>query len=179
MLREILIFMSSGGVVYVWLCAVVAPAVSALKAFAGRAASGKRWAALGLTMGSAFVWTAVPAAAIFLFMMCEPRAGLALVYSPTHEMAMVTAAVLWFLRSAALGLPRLAENLEIAVVVAVVALVRDDPEVLGKTEALYRELVITSPVATRRRSITDFVASGFRLSAKRFGETRRSLGVGG
>jgi hypothetical protein len=148
MLREVLIFISCGTAVYVWLCAIVAPVFSASKQLIRHVADARAWGMLGLALGSALVWTLVPAAALFLLASLEPEAALAVLQSASLDVAVLTGLIAWSIRATGFGVPRLDPDLEIAVALALVALVRDDGRTLGRVEQIYRDLVIAQAMTS-------------------------------
>jgi hypothetical protein len=151
MLREVLIFVSCGTAVYVWLCALVAPVFSASQQLIRHVADARAWGMLGLALGSALVWTLVPAAALFLLASLEPEAALAILQSASLDVAVLIGLIAWSIRATVFGVPRLDPDLEIAVALALVALVRDDGRTLGRVEKIYRDLVIAPAMTSGGR----------------------------
>jgi len=148
MLREIFILLSCGSVGYAWLCAVTSPVVRAIGSLASRVSGSTRdeasrdrlgaWLALALAVGAALLWTAIIAAAILLFMMLVPRAGLALLSSQLFWPGIGAGAAVWLGQFAArIRVPRFSDNVEAAAALAIVALVDDSPETLTRVHHLY------------------------------------------
>lgn len=139
MARDLIIAASSAAAIYGWLCAVIPPL-----AHGARAALVRRTAAslsaLALAGGAAILWTCIPAAMLFIGMMLEPRAGLALVGSAAWLPGVVAGAACWVCHAAAARcMPRIGSDFEVATVLALVALVNDDPLTLARVEEMYRQ----------------------------------------
>ena len=122
---------------YGWLCAVVPPIARALRTIAARGTSSV-WAALALAVGGAVLWSVIPLSLLFVVIMLEPRAGLALVKSPGCPEGGAAGAVCWIVQAATGSMPRIGADFEVATALALVALVDDDPESLSRVERLYR-----------------------------------------
>lgn len=138
MVRDVIIVGSSATAIYGWLCAAIPPLVRALRTAASRHTAAA-WSALALALGGALVWTIVPAALTFVFLMLEPRAGLALVSSVAWLPGVVAGAACWVCHAAtARHVPRIGADFEVATALAIVALVRDDSATLARIEQLYR-----------------------------------------
>ncbi len=137
MMRDIVILLSCGSVVYAWLCAVAAPLIQAIRSLALRVTP-QAWFALALAVGATLLWTAIIAAAILLAMMIEPRAGLALLNTHLVWPAIGTGAIVWCGQLlATVRLPRFGEGLEAAAALAIVALIDDEPATLTRVHQLY------------------------------------------
>jgi hypothetical protein len=139
MARDLVIVGSSAAAIYGWLCAVVPPAAHALRMALVRRTSAS-WSALALAAGCAVLWTCIAAAALFIGMMLEPHAGLALVGSSGWLPGVVAGAACWLCHAAAARrMPRIGSDFEVASVLALVALLNDDPFTLSRVEDLYRQ----------------------------------------
>lgn len=139
MSQDLVIVATSAAAIYGWLCAVVPPAARAARSAVTRRTS-DAWNALALAGGGAIVWTLIPAAALFIAMMLEPRAGLALVGSTVWLAGAVAGAACWICHAAATRqVPRIGSDFEVATALAIVALVDDDPLTLSRVERIYRE----------------------------------------
>jgi hypothetical protein len=158
MLRDVVTLLSCATAIYAWLCAIVAPLARAVRAAISRSAGPRPWMALGLAVGAGGLWTIVGAGAVLLFMMLEPGAGLALLASTVALPGLALGAIGWGTQWALTDrIPRLGQDFEVASALAIVALVRDDPETLGRVEHLYRAVAVDPDGAA--------VGSGLRRAA--------------
>lgn len=138
MVRDAILVGSSAAAIYGWLCAVVPPLVRAIRTATSRHTAAA-WGALALAAGGALLWTIVPAAIGFVFLMLEPQTGLALVGSAAWVPGVVAGAACWVSHAAtARRVPRIGPDFEVATALAIVALVRDDSATLARIEQLYR-----------------------------------------
>jgi hypothetical protein len=139
MFREVLILGSSAVAGYAWLCAIASPVVRSIQSlWPGLRPSGA-WRALALAAGGALVWTVIGAGAILLFMMLEPRVGLALVGSVAWLPGFPLGGLAWSLQAFRTGrVPRIGDHFEVATALALTALAEDDPRTLARVEHLYR-----------------------------------------
>ncbi|HEY3885777.1 MAG TPA: hypothetical protein VGL62_11245 [Vicinamibacterales bacterium] len=138
MLRDVIILGSCASAFYAWLCAIVSPIARAIDAVAVRRATAAR-AALALAIGGGLLWTLIGLAGLFVSMMLEPRAGLALLTSPLGLVGLGAGLAAWAVYAGTTRhVPRIGSTFEVATALAIVALVRDDPDTLARIEALYR-----------------------------------------
>jgi hypothetical protein len=139
MLKGVLMYASVGGTIYAWLCATVAPLVTALRSCVRERLSGRSVAGFALACGGAVLWTLVPAALVLLGMILMPRAGLAILASHPFAPGIVAGLFAW---TAHLALerhpPRFGGTFETATALAIVAAVRDDAPTLARVETVYR-----------------------------------------
>lgn len=144
MSQDLVIVATSAAAIYGWLCAVVPPGVHAAWAAVTRRTSAA-WHALALAAAGAIVWTVIPAAALFVGMMLEPRAALAVVSSTVWVAGAVAGAACWICHAAATRqVPRIGSDFEVATALAIVALVDDDPATLSRVEQMYRDTAALS-----------------------------------
>ena len=163
MSQDLVIVATSAAAIYGWLCAVVPPAVHAARTAITRRTPAA-WNALALAAGGAILWTVIPLAALFIIMMLEPRAGLALARSTIWLAGAVSGAACWMCHAAATRhVPRLGSDFEVATALAIVALVDDDPTTLSRVERIYRESAAPEDTVLR------FYGSGF------YGSNRRTV----
>src|SRR5262245_19457541 len=131
MLRDILILASCASVCYAWLCAVVAPLAQSARSLLRGARSVRAWEAFGLAVAAVVLWTAIIGATIVLAMMLEPRAGLGLLQSHLFSPGAWIGGAVWAIQFAVTQRPpRFGETFEAATVLAIVALVNDEPRTL-------------------------------------------------
>jgi hypothetical protein len=110
------------------------------------------WRAFALATGGAVLWTVIGAAGILLFMMLEPRIGLALLRSGAWLAALLLGNIGWSLQAISTDrLPRIGEDFEVATALALTALAEDDPQTLARVEDLYRAHAVTP--ARRSRGV--------------------------
>src|SRR4051794_971752 len=129
------VFATSG---YAWLCAIVAPLVTALRTLLRRR-SRDVVTALALACAAAAVWTVVPLALAFLSMMLEPRYGLLLLQSAAPRPAFIAGLLAWGLHLALeRRMPRIGDTFEVGTAIAIVAALDDAPRTLARVESLYR-----------------------------------------
>ena len=139
MFRDVVLLMSCGAVIYLWLCVIVSPLASSLRALVRTRADHTAWLAFGLAAGGAVLWTAIVAGAVALGMMLEPRAGLRVLASGAGGRGASVGVVVWLGQLIAWArAPRLGSAVETATALAVVAFVRDDAATLARVEGLYR-----------------------------------------
>ena len=139
MLKEAMMYASTGAVVYAWLCATVAPLVHTLRSCVRERLSVRAAAGFALACAGAVLWTAVPAALVLLGMILMPAAGLALLRAHPFEPGVAAGIGLWLCGLAhARRLPRFGDTFEAATAIGIVAAVRDDARTLARVEALYR-----------------------------------------
>ena len=141
MLRDGFILVSSAAISYLWLCAIVSPLVTAVRASARRGAGRPAWTALGLAAAAAAIWTAAAAAVLV----------------PMHSdilwRGISLGNIVWAGRLIAFArVPRLGPRFETATVVAMVAFVRDDPWTIPRVERLYRVHAIAPVTAENRQA---------------------------
>jgi hypothetical protein len=141
MLKETLMFGVFASASCTWLCATVAPFVTALRSLTRGPRRSRALIAVGLAAAAAILWTIVPLALTLLGMMLEPRIGVAILRARIFRPALVAGLAAWLLHLALeRRMPRLGGTPEAATAVAIVAAVDDDPRTLGKVETLYRGL---------------------------------------
>lgn len=139
MARDLVVVASSASATYGWCCAVIPPAARAARTVLMRRTSAA-WNALALAAGGAILWTVIPGAGLFIAMMLEPRSALALVGSPIWLSGAVAGAACWMCHAAAARrVPRIGSDFEVATALAIVALLKDDPDTLSRVERIYRE----------------------------------------
>jgi hypothetical protein len=142
MSNEILMFLGCATAGYVWLCAIVAPLVTAVRS-ALRERAMRAVVALGLALAAALLWTIVPLALVFLLMMLQPAFGSALLQTRAAGPGVLAGVCGWLLRLAfERRIPRLGATFEAASALAIVAAVDDSPRTLRSVESLYRALAI-------------------------------------
>jgi len=150
MLRDVMMWVSVAGAAYAWLCAIVAPLVTAARSCARERASRRALIGLALAAAAAVLWTIVPAAVILLGMLLEPRAGLALVQARGLGAALAAGAGAWLMRLAIeRRMPRLGATFETATAIAIAAAVDDDDRTLAKVERVYRTVATEGAVRSR------------------------------
>ena len=139
MLREVLMWVSVAGAAYTWLCAIVAPLVTAARSCARERASRRTLIGLALAALAAILWTIVPAAVVLLGMLLEPRAGLAIVQARGLGVAFAAGVCAWLLRLATeRRMPRLGATFETATAIAIAAALDDHDRTLASVEFVYR-----------------------------------------
>ena len=137
MIAAIAIVALTGGGTYTWLTAVTLPVWQGMKASL-HAWWGDGWrGAFPLAVGVGALVTAVPAAATMLLTMSAPALVLYMLNSPFLQLGVVSGAALWCVRASVAGVPRLPEDLEIALALAVVALEHPDAATLSSVERRY------------------------------------------
>jgi hypothetical protein len=142
MLNVVLVWAGCATAAYLWLRAIVAPLVTAVRSY-GRERGRLALLAAGLACAAALLWTIVPLAILLVAMMLEPRYGLALIATPSLRPGLVAGVAAWLAHAAIdRRLPRFGKTFEAASAVAIVAAVDDDPRTLGRVESLYRALAI-------------------------------------
>jgi len=142
MSNEILMFLGCAAAGYAWLCAIVAPLVTAVRS-ALRERTLRAVVALGLALAAALLWTIVPLALVFLLMMLQPAFGAALLQTRAAGPGVVAGLSGWLLRFAfERRIPRLGATFEAASALAIVAAVDDSPRTLRQVESIYRALAI-------------------------------------
>jgi hypothetical protein len=138
-----------GAISYLWLTAVTLPVSMGLRAtFRGWWGDGWR-SALPITLGIAALTAAIPTAAIVLLTMTAPS----MVYpldAACLPLGLLTGVAVWSTRAAALGVPRLSADLEMALALAVVALKTDEAATLSAVERRYGHYVLRTPVPATR-----------------------------
>ena len=150
MFREGLILVSSAVAGYAWLCAIVSPVVRSTQSLWLGMRHAAAWRALALAAGAAVLWTMIGAGAILLFMMLEPRVGLALVGSGVWLPGFPLGALAWSLQAfATRRVPRIGDDFEVATALALTALAEDDPRTLARVEHLYRAHALPNPARSR------------------------------
>jgi len=138
MVKDLLMFGAFATAGYGWLCAIVAPLVTAARSLVRRR-SAAAIGALVLACGAAALWTVVPLALAFLMMMLEPRYGLALLQANGLRPAFVAGLAAWLLHLALeRRMPRMGGTFEAATAIALVAAFDDSPPTLARVEAIYR-----------------------------------------
>jgi hypothetical protein len=140
MLRDGLILVSSAAVSYLWLCAIVSPLATAVRAIARRGADRTAWTALGLAAAAAAIWTVAAAAVLF----------------PMHSdilwRGISFGNIVWAGRLIAFArVPRLGPRFETATVLAMVAFVRNDPWAIPRVERLYLVHAVVPVTADNER----------------------------
>jgi hypothetical protein len=159
MLREVMMFMAVAGAAYAWLCAIVAPVVTALRSCLRERLSRRSVFGLAIAVVAAVLWTVLPSAVGVLGMMLEPRAGLVLVQTRGLGAAFAAGIAAWVLHLALeQRMPRLGPTFEAATAIAIAAAVDDDDRSLARVEQLYRSMAIAADrvdgfhAANRQRS---------------------------
>jgi len=141
MLTDLMMYAGAATVAYGWLCAIVAPMVTAARSCVRERCSRRAAAVLALAVAAAAVWTVVPPAVLLLGMMLEPRAGLALVAARGLGVGFASGIAAWLLHLALeRRMPRIGVTFETATAVAIGAAIKDDDRTLAKVEGLYRSL---------------------------------------
>jgi hypothetical protein len=139
MFRDVLILVSSAVAGYTWLCAIVSPVVRSVQTIRSGVRRAPAWRALALATGGALLWTVIGAGGTLLFMMLEPRVGLALLHSVVWLPGFLLGDLAWSLQAFATNrVPRLGDDFEVATALALTALAEDDPGTLARVEDLYR-----------------------------------------
>jgi hypothetical protein len=145
MLRELLMLFGVAAAAYAWLCAIVAPVVTALRSCLRERVSRRTAAGLAIALAAAILWTVVPSALALLGMMLEPRAGLAVVQAKGVGAAFACGLAAWVLALALeRRMPRLGPTFEAATAIAIAAAVDDDERTLARVEQLYRAVAIAA-----------------------------------
>ena len=140
MFDSLAIFVGSGTLLYVWLSAVTAPLVSGVRASL-RAVRGVGWArALPAALGLIFSVTIVPAALLFVMGMWRPDGAIAILDGSGVAAGATAGAMLYVVRSMALGMPRLSPRVEVVLASALESWAPDDQ--LQAFEDRYRQHVI-------------------------------------
>lgn len=146
MLGPVIVTTLTGVVCYLWLTAVALPIVNGVRA-TRRARKGSGWrGGLPIALGIAALAAAIPAAALMLFAMFAPGRIAYVVETTALAAGAVAGVAVWSARAAALGVPRLPADVEIAFALAVVALKSDDPATLSSVEASYGQHVLGAPL---------------------------------
>ena len=139
MFREVLILLSSAAAGYAWLCAIVSPVARSMQTIWSGVRHAPAWRALALAAGGALLWTIIGAGGLLLFMVLEPRVGLALLGSVAWLPGLLLGDLAWSVQAFATSrVPRLGDNFEVATALALTALAEDDPGTLARVEQLYR-----------------------------------------
>jgi len=151
MFREVVILASSAAASYAWLCAIASPLARTVQALRSRGRDVRAWRACALASGGAVLWTLVGAGGTLLFMMTEPRVGLALLRSPAWLPGLCVGTIVWALQLMSTDrIPRIGDDFEVATALAITALAKDDPETLARVEALYRAHALVPAKASGR-----------------------------
>jgi hypothetical protein len=131
-----------GAAFYVWLTVSTRPITCAVRATARwRGRHGWRYA-LPLAIGMSAITAAAAFASAVVIAMCAPPMG-ALLADPAILIVGASSGLLvWSARAAALGAPRLSQDVEMALVLAVVALKSDDAALLSTVEREYTRHVL-------------------------------------
>jgi hypothetical protein len=131
-----------GAAVYVWLTVSLRPMTGALLAM--RRSRGRHgWPyALPLAIGVSTVTAAAAFACAVVIAMCAPYIGAVLADPGVLIVGASSGLLVWSVRAAALGAPRLSPDVEMALVLAVVALKSDDPALLSRVEREYARQVL-------------------------------------
>jgi hypothetical protein len=138
MVKDLLTLGVSATAGYGWLCAIIAPLVTAARSLVRRR-GGDALKALALASGAAVLWTVVPLGVALLAMMLEPRYGLALLQARGLRPAFVAGMAAWLLHLALQRrMPRIGATFEAATAIAIVAAFDDAPRTLARVESLYR-----------------------------------------
>ena len=152
MLRDVMILVSSAVAAYAWLCAIVSPVARSIHSLWSGVRNARGWRAFALATGGAVLWTVIGAGGILLFMMLEPRIGLALLRSGAWLPGLLLGNIGWSVQAISTDrLPRIGEDFEVATALALTALAEDDPQTLARVEDLYRAHAVTP--ARRSRSV--------------------------
>jgi hypothetical protein len=131
-----------GVAVYVWLTVSTLPIASALRATVrSRGRHGWRYALPLAIAVSAFTVAAAFACAVVIAMFA-PHTGALLADHGVLSVGAASALLVWSARAAALGAPRLGPDVEMALVLAVVALKSDDAALLSTVEREYTRHVL-------------------------------------
>jgi hypothetical protein len=159
MFRDVVVLGSCGTLIYLWLCVIVSPLASSLRAVMRHGADRTAWMALGLAAGGAVLWTAIVACAVVLGMMLEPGAGLRVLGSHAGWRGVSAGLVVWGCQlMASARAPRIGPTFETVTALAIVAFVSDDPRTLSRFERLYRTHAV---VATPRQAVALRSVQGF------------------
>lgn len=153
MLRDVVVLLSCGSVIYLWLCAIVSPLATAVQSVMRQGTNRTAWTAVALAAGGAMLWTAVAAGVLALAMMLEPRTGWRVLASEAGWRGVSVGFVVWSCHLMAFAhAPRIGAIFEMGTALAMVAFVHDDPWVLSRVERLYRLHAIDA--RTRRRAVS-------------------------
>lgn len=146
MLNDLMMFATIAAATYAWLCAIVAPLVTAARSCVRAHATRRALAGLALACSAAVLWTVLPIVLALVALMLEPRVGLALLQARIAAPGLGAGLGVWLLRFAVdQRLPRLGSTFETATAIAIVAAVNDNERTLGRVEALYREVAVDDP----------------------------------
>jgi hypothetical protein len=139
MFRDVVVLMSCGTVIYLWLCLIVSPLATSLRSVIRKDADRTAWMAFALAAGGAILWTAIVAGSVVLGMVLEPQVGLRLLGSDAGWRGVSLGLVVWGGQLVASArAPRIGGTFETATALAIVAFVKDDPRTLSRVERLYR-----------------------------------------
>jgi hypothetical protein len=145
MFQAVAIATASGTVSYLWMTASALPLTRAFRATCRNGRHGWRYA-LPLAVGGSVMAALAVSALVVLIVMSQPQLGASFGDRAILATGSLTGLALWCVRSAALGVPRLGHDIEMALALAVVALRTDDAELLSRVEHEYaRHVVDVSP----------------------------------
>ena len=144
MITGIVIATAIGAAIYGWLTVSMLPIARGLRATL-RSRYGHGWrSALPLAIGVSLMSAAIALATAVVIAMISPPIG-ALLGDPVLVTIGSTAGVAaWCVRTAVLGVPRFSRDVELALVLAVVALRSDDATLLSTVEREYTRQVLSS-----------------------------------
>jgi hypothetical protein len=145
MFFDLLMLMVSGCGTFTSCCAVVSPVCIAAKRLAPRRDPDSTMALELALVGSAF-WIVVSTTALFLLFTLLPGFVDVLLGDAAFGAGALVGGGIWLARATLRGFPRVSPELELAIVVDVVSLWRDDQASLAHTERLYRERVLGLPI---------------------------------
>jgi hypothetical protein len=137
-----------GAVSYLWLTVVTRPLSQGLRA-TFHLWRGDGWrSALPITLGMALLAAAIPAAAFVLLTMSAPSVWTYLLDAAGLPLGLLAGGAVWCARAAAVGVPRVPPDVEMALALAVVALRSNDIAVISTAERQYGQHVLGMPVRT-------------------------------
>ena len=136
----------TGTATYVWLTTVARPLSCGVKS-SFHPSHGEGWReALPLALGIAGIATAVPAAAAVLLTMWAPAMAPHVIDSTWLTLGAVIGGAVWCARAAAVGIPRMPADLELALALAAVSLTTGDAARLSRAERRYHHYMLPGPV---------------------------------
>jgi hypothetical protein len=134
----------TGAVSYLWLTASTLPITHGLRAtLRSRCGHGWRYA-LPLATGVSGMTAAIALAVAIVMSMFSPYVGTLLGDPALMTIGSAAGLLAWCARTAALGAPRLSPDVELALVLAILALKSDDATLLSTVEREYSRHVIRS-----------------------------------
>lgn len=140
MLKDAPVFLTSATATYLWLCAIAAPLIGAVRSLS-RERRRTALVALALACAAALLWTIVPLALAFIGMMFEPPLGLVVVRSHSLVPGLAAGICGWLFHfGVERRVPRFGHTFETATAIAIVAAVDDSAATLRRVESLYRGL---------------------------------------